>query len=267
MNRAALRPLRSDFLGLLVLAAILFSVLPAHGQVDQRPGFWVTTSAEVQLKPDQAIVYMMIRSSAPLTVDALADSNRKAEAIEQALGSMGLKGKFRFSTDHFGPVRVNQPPPYGYPPQPQLMEVSKYVFVTFEAADLSDPHFDQKVAAVIDQITKSGAVQADTQPQPMGIPANAIVYTVKNPEPAYLEATRQAADRAKSTAQETAKGLGVTTKGLIDVRINRPLGSAGIVRQPNLLNPLDELHLQYYSTSNDAIVIQATVTAEYAIQQ
>jgi uncharacterized protein YggE len=267
MDRTALRPPRYGYSGFLLLAAIAFTVLPAHGQTDQRPGFWVTSSAEVQVKPDQAILYMMIRSSAPLTVDALTESNRKTETLKQALDSMGLKGKYRFSTVHFGPVRINQPMPYGYPPQPQPMEASEYVFVTFDAAELSDPQFDQKVAAVIDQITKSGAVQAETQPQPVGTAANAIVYTVKNPEPAYLEASRQAAERAKSTAQETAKALGVTTKGIIDVRINRPFAAGGIVRQSNVVNPLDELHLQYYSTSKDAIVIQATVTAEYAIQE
>jgi len=259
--------MRRDFRRLLILAAFAFVVFPAYGQTDQRSGFWVTSSAEVNAKPDQAIVYMMLRSSAPLTVDALAETNRKTETLKQALDSIGLAGKYRFSADHFGPVRVAQQMPYGYPPQPQLMEVSKYIFVTFEAADLSDPQFDQKVAAAIDQITKAGAVQADTQPQPVGTPANAIVYTIKNPEPAYLEASRQAAERAKSIAQETAKALGVTTKGIIDVRLNRILAPAGIIRAPNVLNPQDELRLQYYSTSKDTIVIQATVTAEYAIQE
>jgi uncharacterized protein YggE len=267
MNRAALRSLRYGFPGLLVFAAVAFSVFPAYAQTDNRPGFWVTSSAEVHATPDQAIVYMMIRSSAPLSLDALTENSRKTEAVGQALDSMGLKGKYRFSADHFGPLRTGQTMPYGYPPQPQLIEVSKYIFVTFEAADISDPHFDQTVAGVIDQITKSGAVQADTQQQPVGTAANAIVYTVKNPEPSYLEATRQAADKAKSTAQETAKALGVTMKGIIDVRINRPLAPPGIVRQPNITNPLDELHLQYYSASKDGIVIQATVTAEYAIVQ
>jgi uncharacterized protein YggE len=250
-----------------VLAATLaFLTLPAFAQNDQRPGFWVTTSAQVDVKPDEAILIMAIRSSAPASVDALSDSDRKMQAVAQVLDATGLEGKYRFSDNHFGTVRAT------FQPQPQfeqpstLMQTVRYIFVTFDGTEIADPGFEHKVAGIMDQLMKSGATQADMQPQGIGTSANSIIYTIKNPEPSFLEASRQAGQRAKATAEETARGLGVTTRGIIDVRVNRPFAQPP-VRGPNVLNPLDELHLEYYSPSKDSLVIQATITAEYAIAQ
>ena len=151
--------------------------------------------------------------------------------------------------------------------QPPLMEVSRYIFVTFEAVDMADPHFDQKVASAIDALTKSGAVQPDTQMQPVNLPSvGPLIYTVKNPEPALLEATRQAAERAKALAQETAQAMGVATKGIMDVRVTRPFGSQLVgPLNANALSPLNELHLQYSSYVKDDVTVQATVTTGYSI--
>ena len=146
------------------------------------------------------------------------------------------------------------------------MEVSRYIFVTFEAEDMANPQFPQKLAGVIDVLTKSGAVRPDTQAQPVNFPsAGPVIYTVKNPEPAFAEATRQAAERAKSLAQITAQGMGITAKEIMDVRITPGLLAAGRARTPNALNPLNELHLQFSSYVQDDVTIQATVTAGYSI--
>lgn len=253
---------------LAALAVLTCSVTIAHAQQadQQQPGFWATSSAEVHVKPDQAIVYMAIRSSSSTAMDALADCDHKMQIVEQALDGIGLKGKYRFSESHFGSIRVNYPPQPYQSNQAPLMEISRYIFVTFEAADMADPGFDQKLAGVIDVLCKSGAAQADAQNQPVNLPgAGSVIYTLKNPEPAFLDASRQAADRAKSLAQATAQGMGVTTKGILDVRIARPLVQP-IVGPNNALNPLNELHLAVSSYVNDDVTVQATVTAGYSIQ-
>jgi hypothetical protein len=57
---------------------------------------------------------------------------------------------------------------------------------------MADPHFAEKLAGTIDVLTKSGAVQPDARTQPVNLPsAGPVIYTLKNPEPAFLEATRQ----------------------------------------------------------------------------
>jgi len=75
MTHAPFRRIRCGGLfGELVLFSVLVgSATFARAQADQQlPGFWVTSSAEVHVKPDQAILYMSIRCSASATVDALA---------------------------------------------------------------------------------------------------------------------------------------------------------------------------------------------------
>jgi uncharacterized protein YggE len=270
MNHAPVRPIRcsSLFPAILVFVVLACSATFAHAQADQQePGFWVTSSAEVHAKPDQAILYMAVHCSASATVDALADCDQKMQAIQQALDGIDLKGKYRYSEDYFGSIRITYPPTPYSSNQPPLMGVSRYIFVTFEAPDMADPRFPQKLASAIDVLTKAGAVQPDTQIQPPNLPsAGPVIYTLKNPEPTFLEATRQAAEQAKSLAQETAKGMGVTTKGIIGVRITGPTGARLAILPNNTPNPLAELHLQYSSYVKNDVTVQATVTAEYSIQ-
>ena len=112
MNHAPIRRIRcSRFFSVLVLFAVLAcSATFAYAQADlQQPGFWVTSSAEVHVKPDQAIVYMAIRCSASSTLDALADCDHKTQLIQEALDGIDLKGKYRCSENHFGSIRVTYP--------------------------------------------------------------------------------------------------------------------------------------------------------------
>ena len=195
MNHTPISPIRGGglFAGLAVFTVLACSATLARAQADlQQPGFGVTSSAEVHAKPDQAILYMAIRCSASATIDALAECDHKMQVTQEALDGIDLKGKYRFSEDHFGLIRVTYPPTPYPSNQPPLMEVSRYIFVTFEAADMADPHFAEKLAGTIDVLTKSGAVQPDAQTQPVNLPsAGPVIYTLKNPEPAFLEATRQ----------------------------------------------------------------------------
>ncbi len=118
-------------------------------------------------------------------------------------------------------------------------------------------------------LTKSGAAAAGYAEHNPHLPsAGPVIYTLKNPEPAFLEATRQAAERARSLASKKRHRASESqTKGIIDVRITRPLVQQFLgPPNTNSLNPLNELHLQYSSYVKDDVTVQATVTAGYSIQ-
>lgn len=255
-----------------MLLAVAFSSTLAFAQAKRTRihGFWVAGSAEATVKADEAIVFMVIRSSAPVAADAISQNDVITQQVEQVLGRMGLAGKYKFSALHLGsgaapalvPVftpynpRVPQHRPCGY-------EATKYVFVTFDESDLSNPLFDQELAGTIDGLTRAGAQQPEILSQAaLTKSIGPVLFTVKDPGPALLEATRQAMDRARALGEEVAKNSGVKLTGIIDARVNRPL-EVSLPRQQEL-NVLDELHLQYYGTSKDSVRIPATFAVEYS---
>ncbi|MGA8220895.1 MAG: SIMPL domain-containing protein [Candidatus Acidiferrales bacterium] len=260
--------------GILLFVALCPAV--AFGQTPKTKirGFWVAGSASVSVKADEAIVFMVIRTSAMTAADALSRNDATSTQVEESLDKLGLSGKYRFSAPHFdsgatpalaiprapvfGPYnpRVFQRRPCGY-------EVTKYVFVTFDESDLSNPLFDQVLAGAIDGLASAGAQQPEISPQVApSEKIGAVLFTVKDPGPAQLEAIHQAAERARALGEEVAKNSGVKITGILDARVNRPLEVA-LPRQQEL-SVLDELHLRYYATSRDAITIPATFAVEYS---
>lgn len=258
------------FLGFALLTVASFSAPIVWGQTGQtqRRGFWVAGSAEVTVRADEAIVIMVVRASAPVASEAYARNEQITGAVEQTLEDLSLNGKYRFSGDQFDFARIPYAPVGTYIQpgrQSPFPEVTKYVFVTFDEPDLSNATFEQKLASTIASLTQAGATAPTVFPQgvlPQGIAT--VVFAVKEPGPALLEATAQAIDQAKSMGRETAKRLGVRITGVIDARINRPLEVA-LPRQQDL-NVINELNLKYYSASKDQVTIPATCALEYSIK-
>jgi hypothetical protein len=263
--------LGKTFCMVILLAAVITPAI-AFGQTKRTKiqGFWVAGSAAVSVKPDEAIMFMVVRGTASAASEALAQNERITQQIEQAMEGMGLKGKYRFSANHFSPAGN---PAMGFRPfdprglqQPGSLTVTKYVFVTFDQADQSNPAFDQILAASIDGLTRAGAQQPEMSPQlaQMRI-TGPVLFTVKDPGPALLEAVRQATERARTLGQEVARNSGVKLAGIMDARVNRPL-EVTLPRQqePNIV---EELHLQYYSLSKDGVTIPATFAAEYSTKK
>src|SRR5271169_1749672 len=93
--------------GKLLRIGILFVtvIFPAivFGQTDRTKihGFWVSGSAAVTMKPDQAIVFMVVQGSAACAAGALVQNQRIVQQVDQAMDAMGLEGKYRFSANHF----------------------------------------------------------------------------------------------------------------------------------------------------------------------
>jgi uncharacterized protein YggE len=253
----------------LLVAAISPTI--AFGQTNRTKihGFWVASSATVTVKPDEAVVFMIVRGSAPCAAEALAQNERVTQQVDQAIDRMGLKGKYRLSANHFSsggaPTLAFRPYDSRGLQQPLSFEVKKYVFITFDESDLSNPAFDQILAATIDGLTRAGAQQPEMPPRltmaQMTI-TGPVLFTVKDPRLPLLEAVRRATEHARALGQEVARNSGVKLAGIIDARVNRAL-EAPLPRQQEPNVP-DELHLQYYSTSKDGVAIPATFAVEYS---
>ena len=186
-------------------------------------GFWVAGSAAVTVKPDEAIVFMIVRGTAPTAAEALAQNERIAQQVDVAMEEMGLKGKYRFSASHFSsggdPVTGLRPFVSRGLQQPSHFAVTKYVFVIFGEPDLANSAFEQTLAATIDGLTRAGAQQLELPPQLTLVKISGpVLFTVKDPVPALLEAVRQATERARALGQEVARNSGVKLAGIIDAR-------------------------------------------------
>jgi hypothetical protein len=270
MNRVSIQSVAfTKVFGVLILLAAAIFPAMAFGQAKKTKihGFWVAGSSAVTVKPDEAVVFMVIRGSGRSATDALTQNERTTQQVEQAADELGLKGKYRFSANRFSsggsPMAAFRSFNPGVLQSPGSFEVKKYVFVTFDDADLAKPGFDQILANAIDALTGAGAQQSEILPQlPQARITSPVLFTVKDPGPAMLEAVRQAQVRARALGQEVARDSGVKLHGIIYARVNRPLE----VTLPRQQEPtiLDELHVQYYSLSKEGVTIPATFAVEYS---
>jgi uncharacterized protein YggE len=259
-------------LWMIVLFLVGISASTASGQTKRTKihGFWVAGSATVTVKADEALVVMMIRSSAPVLGESLVRNDQITQRVEQEMAHMGLEGKYRFSASHFNAGTASLTPqsfnPYNtlQPRQrPCGYAVTKYVFVSFDESDLSNPLFDQVLAGAIDALVKAGAQRLEsTPPSETTRPTGPVWFSVKDPAPAQSEAIRQAADRARTLGEEVAKNSKVKITGIIEARVNRPF-QVRLPRQQEL-DVRDEQNLKYYGTSRDAVTIPATFVVEYS---
>jgi uncharacterized protein YggE len=241
-------------------------------------GFWVAGSSSVTVKADEAILFLAIPGKGEDAAGALAENDRMTRQVEQSLVEQGLQGKYRFTANQFisgGAISIGPalsmstgmgvaPRPYYRRPELQsfCFEVRKYVFVTFTEQDLSSEAFDLILANTIDALTRAGARQPELPPQFSQFKIRGpVLFTVKDPGPALREAVREATEQATRLAQEVARNSGVKLGRILDARVNRPL-EVPLARQPEI-GILEELHLQFYSASKDAVTIPATFAVEY----
>ena len=152
---------------------------------------------------------------------------------------------------------------YG-PNQPQITayEASQFVYVFFEAADLSDvAQLTEKAAAVIEALRKAGAVPAIIGgPRLPTVQGALIIYTIKDSQEYERQALQQAIGRARDAAQDIAKGMQVQITGLRSVTTGY-LGGNYLPRSG--LPSLEGLPYRFYSTKSDAVEIGASATVDY----
>jgi uncharacterized protein YggE len=221
----------------------------------------VSRGGEAYGKPDLGIMVMTIRSTAPIAEEAVAENGRKAKAVESALATLGYAPQgYKISSVTFGHAGG----PFYAPNQPEIVayEASQFVYVFFEAADLSDMALlTEKTAKVIEALRKAGAVPGDVEgPRLPASPNALIIYTMKDSEPYERQALQQAIGRARDAAQDIAKGMGVQITGLRSIKSGY-LGGNYMPRSGN--TALEGLPYRFYSTKSDEVRIHANATVDY----
>jgi uncharacterized protein YggE len=259
MNRILLAvTLALSLLGLPTIFAQTQS--EAESQTVQNHVISVIRGGEASAKPDLGIMVMIIKSSAPIVEEAVAENGRKAKAVESALAALGYAPQgYKISSVAFGRAGG---PFYG-PNQPGMIvayEASQFVYVFFEAPDFSDvAQMTEKTAAVIEALRKAGAVPGNVEnprlPQTQGA---LIIYTIKNSVEYERQALRQAIGRARDAAQDIAQGMGIQITGLRNVKAS---GLSGNLERGNIA--LEGLPYRFYSTKIDELMIHANATVDY----
>jgi uncharacterized protein YggE len=221
----------------------------------------VSRGGEAYGKPDLGIMVMTIRSTAPIAEEAVAENGRKAKAVESALAALGYAPQgYKISSVTFGHAGGRS---YG-PAQPEMVayEASQFVYVFFEASDLSDmARLTEKTAAVIEALRKAGAVPGDVEGPRLPTSSNAlIIYTMKDSEQYERQALQQAIGRARDAAQDIAKAMGVQITGLRNITSGY-LGGNYMPRSGN--TALEGLPYRFYSTKSDEVRIHANATVDY----
>jgi uncharacterized protein YggE len=262
MNRLLRAALAFSFLTLF--AVIAPHPAEAQSQNPEEHVIKVRRDSTVHAKPDLGILVMSIRSSAPISEEAVAANAEKAKAVESALGALGFApAGYKIGSVVFGQAGG---PMYG-PNQPAITvyEATQSVYVFFEAADLSDvAELTKKSAAVIEALRKAGAVPGNAagprmMPQAQG---GLIIYTVKDSHPYERQALQQAIARAREAAEDIAKGLGVQIAG---VRNAQSLYISGEDAPRGQLS-LEGLPYHFYSTKSGEVEITERATVDFDVK-
>ncbi len=256
------------------LAAVFLAAATSGTARAQNPEIHVITASatgRVLARPDLGILILEIEASAPLAADAASQCARKASDIGAALAGLGnAAGSFQFSPVVFSRAGGQY---YG-PNQPTLTGIAaqQYVFVFFEGSVLTDAsQLNQKIAATIDALTKSGAGAANPYPQPQ---AAMVVYTVKDAATYESQALEKALASAREKAQAMAKQLGVEITGLRTVSSNFTYTGYGVDMVGGAIgpypqvptNPLQDLPYRFYSTRPDQVPITASANLTYSFR-
>lgn len=225
----------------------------------------MSRSGEAHAKPDLGILIMSIHSTSPIADEAVAANGKKAKDVESALAGLG----FAPAAYQISSVTIGQPggrPPFPGQTDITAYEVTQYVYVLFQGADLNDvAQLTEKSAAVIEALRKAGAVPANSTGPGAGpiIPAaqgSLIIYTIKDPAQYEHQALQVAIARARDAAQDIATAMGVQITGLRNVQSGY-LGGNVVPRSGS--SPLEGLQYRWFSPKIDELQIVANATVDY----
>ncbi len=247
----------------VALPLSLLLSLAALAQTQQEPCpslLSVSGNARVAARPDLAIVFMVVRSSAGIAADALLANQKKEQEIEARLAALGLKGKFQFSGNRFGP---SGPPNYG---QPRVgvtgFDVSEFVYVFLDVAAFQGAApLEKKVSEVIDELIRAGASAVDTQVPRLACQQSTctVAFAVKDSSKYVQQAREEAAREARATAEAMAKTMGLQIVSLRSANA----GGAQYQYQSQGPNPLDDLPYEFLSTSASAVPVNVIVNLQF----
>ncbi len=247
--------------GLCVLAVVyaLFGATLLGGQENQRPTIGVSSVGKVSAKPDLAIVFLNIKSTAPLAADALSQNSKKVDEAKNRLAALGYKDdKVKFSGNRFAPAGGGMF--YGGQ-RPTGFDVYNFVIVYVDGPELKDINqLNSAVSTVLDEMGKLGASPNETPISRFSLGGSSVVaFTVKDPAAYEKQAYDQAMDKARPIADDIARRMKVQITGIDSV--TSAAETRAIEQFPN---PLDELPYQYFSSSMEEVPIRVGLTVRYS---
>jgi len=250
--------IRSAILIAFAAGGVLGTATPAESEL--KPVISVASTGRATAKPDLAIVFVSVRSSAPLAADALDQNKKKTQEVKTKLGSLGYKEtQVKFSGNRFAPT--GQGMYFAGGQRPTGFDVYNNIYVLLEGGDLKNiDEFNVKVGLLLDELSKLGAtpVQMPISSLSMG-GASIVAFTVKDPSAQEKQAFADAMEKAKPIADEIARRMGVKITG-VDSANASPLSA--MMGGP--ANPLDELTYEYLSSSIDEVPIRTRVEVRYS---
>jgi uncharacterized protein YggE len=182
----------------LVLCAMSSASLRAQLSPRGHPFVRSSGDASIFVQPDQVMIDASVTTQGPTAQDA---STQNASRVATVLAALG---KLLGSTADIKTINYSIGPNYNYPSgggTPILIgyTATNTVEVTASAVSFAGP--------VIDTATQAGATSV-----------SGIRFTLKDPEPAHLQALRLATLHAKSHADAMANGLGGTVGAVVSVQ-------------------------------------------------
>lgn len=249
--------MKKTFCTLVVLYALAGAAL-LKAQENQMPAISVSASGKVSAKPDLAVVFLNIKSTAPLAADALSQNSKKVEEAKSRLATLGYKDdQVKFAGNRFAPAGGGMF--YGGQ-RPTGFDVYNFVFVYMDCPGLKDVNLlNGKVSTVLDEMGKVGASPNETPISRVSLGgASVVAFTVKDPSAYEKEAYVQAMDKARPIADDIARRMKVQITGIESVT---SVAQGRI--QEQFANPLDEVPYQYFSSSMEEVPIRVSLTVRF----
>ena len=247
-------------LGLLVIFGLSTLPLPGKAHAPGEKHLSVSAQGKVNVKADLAIVFMTVRSTAPLAADALDENNKKLEGIKARLTALGYKDEqVKFGGARFGPSGGGAY--YAGGQRAPGFDVYNSLFIYIEGPDINDAaQFSKRVSSLLDELSKAGATASNLSNANMALGGGSeVLFTVKDPAPYEKQATDQALDRARAIADELVGRLKMNITGVSPTSVS-PAGR-GTTGVPAAA--LDEIPYDYFSFSAGAVPVQVHVNITY----
>jgi uncharacterized protein YggE len=231
-------------------------------QVAEKPVISVNSTGKVTAKADLAIVFLNVRSTAPLAADALTQNDKKLEEVKARLAALGCKDdKVKFSGNRFAPAGGGMM--YYGGQRPTGFDVYNFVYVFLDGPELRDmSQLNARVGNLLDELGKVGASPYDMPISRISMGGTSIVaFTVKDPSAYEKQAYLQAMEMARPIGEDIARRMKVQITGIDSV------ASTATPRvQEAFASPLDELPYQYFSSSVEEVPIRVNLTVRYGFK-
>lgn len=190
---------------LLAVFALVLSACqaaPVGGSVQAQPQINASGEGKVYLTPDLAYINIGVHSQSNNVTDALRENNTQAQAVAEALQSMGVDPK-DIQTSAFSIYPQPQYNQMGELTGDTLYMVDNQVFVTVR--DLGN------MGQLLDRVVTTGANSI-----------NGISFDVSNKDAAVAQARELAITNARNEAQAVAQAAGVQLGRLLNISVSQP---------------------------------------------